>query len=383
MTQTKELSFQDKILEGMDSRKILLVDDEPDTLMLTSFTLTRAGFNIVLAENGQQAIEKYGQEKPVMVILDRMMPEMDGIEVCRQLRTLDPDLYIMILTALDTDSDRITGWEAGADDYVGKPINFKELVLRVKARMRRITGEVTLPAEPVQKPSTSTTPAKIESTTTARRSITEPTQSELEKVDLEKAAATDNRQVQSYLLRASRAAQAYEIDRAHELYLQALEIEPINPVALKWLAYHTSNPHEGCEYLEKLVIVQPDNVKARRLLEIGRQRCRELDQQAFSNILSYMNPVAVPEPVAAAAPATKYKTVSAPPKPAAPPKRQIGELLIEKGYITRENIETAANLQQMFQQAGAPKKLGEILVEYGVLTEEQLKRVLAEQNAAA
>ncbi len=353
-------NHDEKSTDELTSHKILLADDEPDTLMLTSFTLTRAGFNVVIAESGQQALEVYQQEKPVLVILDRMMPEMDGLEVCRQLRALDPEVYILILTALDTDNDRVAGWEAGADDYMGKPLNFKELVLRVKARMRRVRN-VNNPSQPLPQQDLNETP---------RSMVTGLTEAETEKPDT--TLSVENLEMQNLLISASRAAQSEEYETARELYAHALDKEPFNPVALKWLAYHTSDPHEGCYYLEMLVKVQPQNTKAARLLEIGRQRCQELDQQSFSSILSHLNevPASLPGPFSNGVNSTTIK-------------KQIGQILVEKGYITLENIETAATLQEMFRRTGAPRKLGEILVDFGVVTEEQLKRVLNEQNPTA
>jgi DNA-binding response OmpR family regulator len=118
------------------NEKILLADDEHDILMLVNFHLQRAGYQVILAENGREALEKAEQEKPILAILDRMMPEMDGVEVCRRLREVNPGIYIIMLTALATDEHRIGGFEAGADDYIVKPFNAKELTLKVKAMIR-------------------------------------------------------------------------------------------------------------------------------------------------------------------------------------------------------------------------------------------------------
>ena len=118
------------------NEKILLADDEHDILMLVNFHLQRAGYQVILAENGKEALEKAELEKPVLAILDRMMPEMDGIEVCRRLREINPGIYIIMLTALATDEHRFGGFEAGADDYIVKPFNAKELTMKVKAMVR-------------------------------------------------------------------------------------------------------------------------------------------------------------------------------------------------------------------------------------------------------
>ncbi|NWJ44980.1 MAG: response regulator transcription factor [Chloroflexi bacterium] len=117
--------------------KVLVVDDESDIRVLVEYHLKRAGYNVLVAEGGKQAIEIARKENPVVALLDRMMPEMDGVEVCRQLRQINPSMFIMMLTALDTEDQKILGLEAGADDYVTKPFSGRELVARVNAMMRR------------------------------------------------------------------------------------------------------------------------------------------------------------------------------------------------------------------------------------------------------
>jgi DNA-binding response OmpR family regulator len=133
----------------LQSEKILLADDEQDILMLVNFHLQRAGFQVILAENGREALEKAQQEKPMLAILDRMMPELDGVEVCRQLREASPGMYIIMLTALSTDDHRIGGLEAGADDYITKPFNPRELTLKVKAMVRHARAQTDRLLEPV------------------------------------------------------------------------------------------------------------------------------------------------------------------------------------------------------------------------------------------
>ncbi len=119
------------------NEKILLADDEHDILMLVNFQLQRAGYQVLLAENGREALEVAQREKPALAILDRMMPEMDGVEVCRRLRETNPDIYVILLTALGAEDQRVMGLENGADDYISKPFSGRELVLRVKAMLRR------------------------------------------------------------------------------------------------------------------------------------------------------------------------------------------------------------------------------------------------------
>jgi tetratricopeptide (TPR) repeat protein len=187
-------------------------------------------------------------------------------------------------------------------------------------------------------------------------------------IEEEKSQITEGRRIQAILLKASRAALAEDFARASELYQQALTLDPVNEIALKWLAYRTTDPHEGCKYLERLVEAQPGNLKAQKLLEAGKRRIEELDRQSFSNIMSYLKTSHTPEP-------------EAPRANSGSTRRRLGQLLVEKGYISKDNIETAASLQEIFRQSGEPKKLGEILTEYGYLTQEQLERVLKEQES--
>ena len=118
---------------------ILLVDDEPDILEIVGYNLTQEGYSIVTAENGLKAINQAKKHKPHLIILDVMMPEMDGIEACEKLRAI-PELsqsIITFLTARGEDYSQLAGFEAGADDYITKPVKPKVLVSKVKALLRR------------------------------------------------------------------------------------------------------------------------------------------------------------------------------------------------------------------------------------------------------
>ncbi|MDA8188418.1 MAG: response regulator transcription factor [Dehalococcoidales bacterium] len=115
---------------------ILVVDDEKNIVHLAKLYLSNEGYNVETAAHGVEALEKARLVKPNLVVLDLMMPEMDGWEVCRRLRK-DGDVPIIILTARSDDVDKIVGLELGADDYVTKPFNPRELVARVKAVLRR------------------------------------------------------------------------------------------------------------------------------------------------------------------------------------------------------------------------------------------------------
>lgn len=123
--------------------KILLVDDEPDILEIIGYNLSAEGYQISTAENGIEAVKKAKKEHPHLIILDVMMPGMDGIEACEQIRKV-PDLQetiITFLTARGEDYSQVAGFEAGADDYITKPIKPKVLVSKVKALLRRLKEE--------------------------------------------------------------------------------------------------------------------------------------------------------------------------------------------------------------------------------------------------
>ncbi|MBK9330188.1 MAG: response regulator transcription factor [Sphingobacteriales bacterium] len=119
--------------------KILVVDDEPDILEFLSYNLEKEGFLVETAENGKQALEKAKKNQPDIVLLDVMMPEMDGIETCRTMREMPQFEHTIIafLTARTEDYSQIAGFETGADDYISKPIKPRVLVSRLRALLRR------------------------------------------------------------------------------------------------------------------------------------------------------------------------------------------------------------------------------------------------------
>ncbi|MDX1279267.1 response regulator transcription factor [Oceanihabitans sediminis] len=123
--------------------KILLVDDEPDILEIVGYNLTAEGYQVITAENGVQAVKKAKKTQPHLIILDVMMPEMDGIEACEQIRKIDSldNTIITFLTARGEDYSQVAGFDAGADDYITKPIKPKVLVSKVKALLRRFKDE--------------------------------------------------------------------------------------------------------------------------------------------------------------------------------------------------------------------------------------------------
>lgn len=120
--------------------KILLVDDEPDILEIIGYNLAQEGYQISTASNGKEAISKAQKELPDLIIMDVMMPEMDGIEACEAIRKIPALNHVIIafLTARNEEYSQVAGFEAGADDYIAKPIKPKLLVSKVKALLRRV-----------------------------------------------------------------------------------------------------------------------------------------------------------------------------------------------------------------------------------------------------
>ena len=125
--------------------KILLVDDEPDILEIVGYNLKNEGYSIYTAENGAKAVEKAIKHKPHLILLDIMMPEMDGIEACEKIRNTEglENTVISFLTARGEDYSQVAGFDAGADDYITKPVKPKILVSKVKSLLRRIKEEDT------------------------------------------------------------------------------------------------------------------------------------------------------------------------------------------------------------------------------------------------
>ncbi|SFB70678.1 response regulator transcription factor [Zunongwangia sp. SCSIO 43204] len=125
--------------------RILLVDDEPDILEIVGYNLSAEGYQVITADNGADAVKVAKKKNPHLIILDVMMPGMDGIEACEQMRKI-PDLdetIITFLTARGEDYSQMAGFDAGADDYITKPIKPKVLISKVKALLRRFRDEET------------------------------------------------------------------------------------------------------------------------------------------------------------------------------------------------------------------------------------------------
>jgi two-component system alkaline phosphatase synthesis response regulator PhoP len=119
------------------AKRILVVDDEPSITKLVSFNLEKAGYDVDTAADGQAALEKVQDIQPDLIVLDLMLPKVDGLEVCKRLRQENNHIPVIMLTAKDEELDRVLGLELGADDYVTKPFSPRELVARVKAVLRR------------------------------------------------------------------------------------------------------------------------------------------------------------------------------------------------------------------------------------------------------
>ena len=123
--------------------RVLIVDDDPDILKLVSYNLNQAGFHVATATSGVAALDAVESYRPDLIILDIMLPDLDGLEVCRKLRRQEKSrrIPIIMLTARTQEVDRVVGFELGADDYVMKPFSPRELVLRVKSIFRRMGEE--------------------------------------------------------------------------------------------------------------------------------------------------------------------------------------------------------------------------------------------------
>ncbi|HMS85995.1 MAG TPA: response regulator transcription factor [Nitrospira sp.] len=154
------------IMGTATGKKILIIEDEQDIVQLVQHYLQKEGFRSVTATSGIEAVKKVKEEKPDLIILDLMLPELDGLEVCKRVRS-NPDtalLPIIMLTAKAEESDTIVGLELGADDYVTKPFSPKALIARVKALLRRLDRAPSSGAELYQYGALTMTPARHEVT---------------------------------------------------------------------------------------------------------------------------------------------------------------------------------------------------------------------------
>lgn len=125
----------------MEQKPILVVDDDPDALEIVGTFLESRGYRVATAPDGRQALAKVDELRPDLVLLDVMMPGMDGLEVLQRIRQVDPALPILMLTARDAPGDEALGLQHGADDYVVKPFNWDVLIARVRALLRRTQSQ--------------------------------------------------------------------------------------------------------------------------------------------------------------------------------------------------------------------------------------------------
>jgi two-component system response regulator RegX3 len=116
--------------------RILIVEDERSLADTVRYNLEREGFEVIGADDGEQGLERFRSERPSLIILDLMLPRLSGLDVCRIIRQ-ESDVPVIVLTAKDTEADKVAGLELGADDYVTKPFSMRELVSRVRANLRR------------------------------------------------------------------------------------------------------------------------------------------------------------------------------------------------------------------------------------------------------
>ncbi len=337
-------------------QKILVVDDDKDLLMMTTFYLKRSGYQVIQAGDGLEALEKAAQEKPAIILLDWMMPGMTGVETCRLLRQAHPRVFIILLTAMSQQENRIAGLEAGADEYLTKPFNLKELNLRIEGVFRRyfsappeIAPEIVTPPE--------VAPPEVAS------DLPKPSTGQIR---------AENRATASYITLAEQTAREGNKEQARELFVRVLKLDPGNTTALFWLASEADDPQQALVYLEKLAEIEPDNQEVGELLKTARQHCQELNQLiSGSDFLSYWDNAeqSIKDRLQKGIDRRTSAIVN------------IGQLLITEGFITPEQLDTALALQQMFKRLGETRRIGEILLEYGYLSKEQLNAALSEQHS--
>ena len=131
-----------------DGVGILVVEDEESLADSVRYNLEREGYAVSVAPDGRRALERFRSDPPALVILDLMLPEVSGLDVCRTIRS-DSDVPIIMVTAKDSEADKVAGLELGADDYVTKPFSMRELVSRVRANLRRTRPHASAPADEV------------------------------------------------------------------------------------------------------------------------------------------------------------------------------------------------------------------------------------------
>ncbi len=130
------------MFDDEDRKTILIVDDEQSIIDILVYNLKKEGYNTIEANDGVTAVEMAIEQKPSLILLDIMLPKMDGLTACKKIKSAIPNVPILILSAKDEELDKIVGLELGADDYITKPFSVRELMARVKANLRK--SEVTV-----------------------------------------------------------------------------------------------------------------------------------------------------------------------------------------------------------------------------------------------
>lgn len=210
----------------MPEPKIMVVEDDRKLRRLLEMELQHAGYEVVSYESGLDAVENFGSEKPELVVLDIMLPDIDGFEVARELRKLSPDVLILMLTALGMKKDKLAGFESGADDYLTKPFDNEELLARIRALLRRKNISVSKPL----------TVGKLQIFETERRVIYDGREVELSKTEFEMLlylTKNKNRVVsKEEILNAVWGIDYYGSDNTVEVYVNYLR-KKISPNVIK------------------------------------------------------------------------------------------------------------------------------------------------------
>lgn len=350
------------------TEKIMVVTSDQEQLMQYSFHLQRAGYPVVMAETGQEALEIAQTEKPTLAVVETRLSDMAGVDVCRRLRNAHLDMHVIMLTPSYSSDVHISTLEAGADDFIIKPINPKEFILRVRAVLRRTNRPDQLQTAYQERQRATTLLPQNEPEV---NESTERSDMRRQTMPLDMyAEMTGGYTLDQLLEQASDAVQLQNRAEARETYLQVLKIDPYNETALTWLAWHTGDAYEGVRFLERLVERHPESVKYQEYLAAGKRRVEELDQLiSGSGMLGYWT---MAEKIQADRNRKGRDRRSASITP-------VGQLLLTRGFITSDQLETAVIVHEMFARLGTPKKLGEVLLEYGYLSKAQLQEVLNEQ----
>ncbi len=133
------------MFDDEDKKTILIVDDEQSIIDILVYNLKKEGYNTIEANDGLTAVDMALEQKPDLILLDIMLPKMDGLTACKKIKSAIPNIPILILSAKDEELDKIVGLELGADDYITKPFSVRELMARVKANLRKSEALVAVP----------------------------------------------------------------------------------------------------------------------------------------------------------------------------------------------------------------------------------------------